>query len=99
MRQEIATLKRLGPKGKIIFLFDSSFHKYNYKEKVSVNRYYEFQEGELVPGLNKNQEVPILFYIENGRIVASCFVSNYSMAFTSKFHTFLKNHLNSDENL
>lgn len=96
VKNEISILKKLGTQDKMFFIYDSPVHEFSGMENSAAKVYYEFNEGELLSGLEKMQELPILFYIENGIVVASCVVSIYSPMITKEFHNFLKKRLNDD---
>ena len=96
LKNEIARLRKLDRNGKILFIFDSPVHENNSGDNIPTPVYYEFEDGELLPGLERMQEIPLLLYVEDGRVTASCPVSNYSRPITTEFHNFLKKHLNDD---
>lgn len=97
VRNEIALLRGLDRHGKILFIYDSPIHENTAGDNIPTPIYYEFDDGELLPGLERMQETPVLLYVEDGRVTASCVVSNYSRPITTEFHKFLKKRLNDKE--
>ncbi len=97
VKNEIALLRKIDNQGKILFIYDSPVHENNGGDNIPTPVYYEFDDGELIPGLEKMMELPLLLYVEDGRVTASCIVSNYSRPITTEFHKFLKQRMNDEE--
>ncbi len=96
-RNEVSRLNRIAETGKILYIYDSPVGDYVSDNNIPASRYYELEKGQLLPGLENGQEVPVLLYVEDGKVMASCFVSNSTEPMTSEFHKFLKNRLNDEE--
>ena len=96
VRNEVSLLNRIAGNGKMLYIYDSPVGDLVTANNIPASRYYEIADGELHPDIEKGQELPVLLYVEDGRVVATCFVSGSTELLTSEFHNFLKKRLNDD---
>lgn len=96
VRNEVSLLNRIAGNGKILYIYDSPVGDLVAVNNIPASRYYEIGDGGLLPDIEKGQELPVLLYVEDGRVAASCLVSNSTALLTREFHKFLKKRLNDD---